>query len=229
MTTGRINQVACRAAQHEVARPAAPPTERTSTAQADDAAPTPPRKGGGAPRRTHRAPHPRWLQHVRAQCKIGLGSHAHRCGPGARAAHSRARPAQGPVARGVAHRASTPSRKAPVGPARRAAHEGFDHRRPAPPTRDTQHHAKADAAMRGADDKDSDDPGCGRTNGHHVQGHQTHRPRLPDTGPKRSGRRTRRPLHALDFTTRLRPVAKPFTRSVLLWHARSQRTRLALV
>ena len=55
MTTGRINQVACRAAQHEVARPAAPPTERTSTAQADDAAPTPPRKGvGGAGR--HVAP-----------------------------------------------------------------------------------------------------------------------------------------------------------------------------
>ena len=175
MTTGRINQVACRAARDapipgaKRARPAAPPTERRSGAK---------HARSDAPEQMGASPHARFAPN-RAGCSTcvrsvfnGLGSHARplpressrarrrnqrRRAPRERSAAGRRtesplRPAEHPLAtRGAQHTDSCDA-----GPSAHRAGKGVN------PSNEAGAHRSNSAKH---------DPGCGRAVGHAVQGH----------------------------------------------------------
>ena len=133
MTTGRINQVACRAAR------AAPIPEETSTTRSATDRATDPREtrahshaqfNGRITARATRT-EPRWLQHVRAQCYNGFGSHTRPLSRESRRARRRNRRRRTPTERSAAdRRTESPLRPAEHPLATRGAQQTETHATP---------------------------------------------------------------------------------------------------
>ena len=179
MTTGRINQVACRAArdapifQGRRARPAAPPTERRVGAK---------HARSDAPKQMGASPHAR-LAPNRAGCSTcvrsvfnGLGSHARPLSRESRRARRRNRRRRAPRERSAAGRRT----ESPLRPAEHPlATRGAQHTETrATPDRRAPHWQGREPKQPGAHRSNSakHDPGCGRAVGHAVQGHPHRNP-----------------------------------------------------
>ena len=192
MTTGRINQVACRAARPGInrARTTRSATDRATTGAATGCLP-PPKREEATDRRTERAG---CSTCVRSVC-YGLGSHARRSSGKIRArAAGTGRAAPKRDAPDPAHRESTPSRVAPAGHARRTAQKRQD------TTPDRTRTALARQKSRPALSREPDNLSralgkCGTTqskvtprlrprDGHGVQGHPSHPSRRDATGAR---------------------------------------------
>ena len=203
MTTGRINQVACRAARapiHHTRWSTGASTTRSATDRATDRRETRAQRWKTTDARATRT-EPRWLQHVRAQCKMWVGV--------ARAtALSREQPRAPPKPETTRYKERAAASRRTESPLRPAEHPLA--------TRGAQH----TQIMQGRTD---DTP--------HWQGSQPEQPgRCASTKPSEikaaaarwamlcrairtatQGSRRTRPLHALACTRRLRTVAKPIT------------------
>ena len=207
MTTGRINQVACRAARDapipgaKPSRPAAPPTERRSAAK---------HARSNAPNSMGAPPHAR-LAPDRAGCSTcvrsvlnGLGSHARPLSRESRRARRRNRRHRAPRERSAAgRRTESPLRPAEHPLATRGAqHTEFR----ATPDRRAPHWQGSKPEQRGR-----------RASIKFSKARSRLRPRGepccagPSAPQPNGGSRRGRPLHALACTRRLRTVAKPFT------------------
>ena len=219
MTTGRINQVACRAARDapipgaKRTRPAAPPTERRSAAK---------HARSDAPNSMGASPHAR-LAPDRAGCSTcvrsvlnGLGSHARPLSRESRRARRRNRRHRAPRERSAAgRRTERPLRPAEHPLATRGAqHTEFR----ATPDRRAPHWQGSEPEQLGR-----------RASIEFSKARSRLRPRGgpccagPSAPQPNGGSRRGRPLHALACTRRLRTVAKPFTQfQEMPWHARAR-------
>ena len=220
MTTGRINQVACRAARDapipgpkKRARPAAPPTERRSAAK---------HARSDAPNSMGASPHAR-LAPDRAGCSTcvrsvlnGLGSHARPLPRESSRARRRNQRRRAPRERSAAgRRTESPLRPAEHPLATLGAQHTETH---ATPDRRAPHWQGSEPEQRGR-----------RASIQFSKARSRLRPRGgpccagPSAPQPNGGSRRGRPLHALACTRRLRTVAKPFTQfQEMPWHARAR-------